>query len=69
MHLIKWKELCRPIEDGGLGIREFDSNNKVLPAKACWNYLNKPDLLCAKILKAKYCTNKDIWEASSRGRN
>lgn len=32
-HTIKWSDLCKPIEEGGLGIRKSKKNNLVLLAK------------------------------------
>ena len=66
VHTIRWKEICKPIECGGLRIRESDNNNKALLARTCWKYLSNPDLLCTQILKAKYCLNKSLWEAGMK---
>ena len=60
VHTISRKEIRRPTECGRLGIRELDSNNKVLLAQTCWKYLSNPDLLCTQILKGKYCPNKSL---------
>lgn len=33
MHTIRWKEICNPINEGGLGIKNTESNNLALLAK------------------------------------
>lgn len=66
VHMIKWKEICKPIDNRGPGLCRSKSNNRVLLAKTCWESLSKPNLLCSKILKAKYCPNESLWEALSR---
>lgn len=63
IHMIKWSELCKPINEGGLGIRHTKSKNLALLAKTCRRCLNSNDLLCTKNLKPKYCPNKSLWEA------
>ena len=56
-------EVCKPINEGGLGIRHAKSKKLSLLAKICWRCLKSNDLLCPRILKAKYCPNKSLWEA------
>jgi hypothetical protein len=37
---VAWKKLCRPIAQGGLGIRSLSSLNKASNLKLCWSLLN-----------------------------
>lgn len=60
---------CKPIVDGGLGIRDAKSNNLALLGKTCWRHLRDDNLLCSKILKAKYCPKSNLWEAKYRKGN
>lgn len=60
---LKWKDICNPIVDGGVEIRDTKSNNLTLLAKICWHCLNDDNLLCSKTLKEKYCPKFDSWEA------
>ena len=36
MPLIAWDQVCKPISEGGLGIRKIKSMNKALLAKQGW---------------------------------
>lgn len=63
LHSIKWAEICEPISKGGLGIRNSKNNNITILAKTCWKYVRNENLICSKVLKARYCLNKSFWEA------
>lgn len=69
MHNLKWKEFCKTIVDGGLGIRDAKSNNLALLGNTCWCLLRDDNLLCSKILEAKYCPKSNLWEAKYRKGN
>lgn len=45
---IAWKKLCRPIEGGGLGLRDLRSWNKTSLSKVLWNIHVKKDILWTK---------------------
>lgn len=64
MNTIKWGDICKSIDDGGLGIRDSKINNLALLVKICWRSMANENLLNSKILKAKYCPNKPLWEAN-----
>lgn len=68
-HTIKWSELCKPIEEGGLGIRESKENNISLLAKTVWTCITNENLLCTNIIKDKYYPNKSLWEANFNSGN
>jgi hypothetical protein len=55
--LISWEKLCRPKAQGGLGIRDPSTMNKVLSAKIWWRWLKRPQDLWAKIWRRKYTPN------------
>lgn len=61
-HTIRWSEICKPIYNGDSGIRDTKSNNLVLLAKTFSRYLQNEELLCFKILKARDCHRKSLWE-------
>jgi hypothetical protein len=47
----------------GYGFRDFQSFNFAMLAKQVWMLINNSDLLCAKVVKAKYYPNIDIPKA------
>jgi hypothetical protein len=51
---VKWVDLCRSKEDGGLGIKNPRLVNIALLTKWRWQLLNSHDLLWTTVLKAKY---------------
>lgn len=54
IHWRKWKFMCYPKSQGGMGFRDFFSINQALLAKQACHILSKPDSLAAQIYKAKY---------------
>uniref|UniRef100_A0A803QJV0 Reverse transcriptase n=1 Tax=Cannabis sativa TaxID=3483 RepID=A0A803QJV0_CANSA len=63
IHWCKWKYLCRPKEEGGLGFRDLELFNQALLAKQIWRCLRQPGSLCTKVLKASYFPNKSVLAA------
>ena len=60
IHWCQWKYLCRPKEEGGLGIRNMAQFNISLLAKQGWRIINNPNSLVALVLKAKYFPSVDF---------
>jgi hypothetical protein len=55
--LISWDKLCRPKAQGGLGLRDPSTMNKILSAKIWWRWLKRPQDLWAKLWRRKYTPN------------
>lgn len=53
-HLISWSKICTPKEEGGLGLRDLRSINKVYMMKLAWSLVADSDKLWVKVMKAKY---------------
>ena len=53
-HLIKWKVVCSPKEEGGLGIRKIDVLNKALLGKWVWRYAYEKENLWKRVIGVKY---------------
>ncbi|KAK2360932.1 hypothetical protein QL285_086149 [Trifolium repens] len=51
---VKWSDLCRPKEDGGLGIKNIRLVNVSLLTKWRWRLLVSQQALWSSVLKAKY---------------
>ena len=61
---MKWKPLCNPTGSGGLGFKQIHLFNIAMLGKQIWNLLTCPDLLMAKVLKARYYPRKSVLQAS-----
>jgi len=51
---ISWKDVCRPREEGGLGLREIHKFNHALLAKWIWCYISQEVGRWKEILDSKY---------------
>jgi hypothetical protein len=58
---VSWKDICRPKEDGGLGVRDLKWFNVSLLAKWRWRLLVDDGTLWKNVLEAKY---GDVGRAS-----
>jgi hypothetical protein len=63
IHWVKWSQLCKTKQAGGLGFRGIREFNEALLAKQGWKCITQPDSLLAKILKAKYHPKCDFLHA------
>jgi hypothetical protein len=58
-HSVSWDNICKPKNQGGLGIRRIKHYNQALLMKLAWNIINNPSAMWVKILKAKYKCGQD----------
>ncbi|XP_062014320.1 uncharacterized protein LOC133730820 [Rosa rugosa] len=61
IHWKKWKALCNPKEEGGLGFRSLSEFNTAMLAKQAWRVITNPESLCARIFKARYFPQTSFW--------
>lgn len=50
---VRWEEVCKPKECGGLGIKDLCAFNMALLGKWWWRFLTEPESLWCKVIKAK----------------
>ncbi|XP_026383357.1 uncharacterized protein LOC113278837 [Papaver somniferum] len=62
---IAWSHLCFPKELGGLDFRDLEMLNHALLIKMAWRVCMQSDLLCVKILKAKYFKDEEFIHIQS----
>ncbi|OVA16906.1 Reverse transcriptase zinc-binding domain [Macleaya cordata] len=55
-----WHKVCRPMNEGGLGIRRLEWINKSLLMKMCW-FVMTSQSQGAKFLRAKYTKKRGGW--------
>ncbi|KAL4182427.1 hypothetical protein AMTRI_Chr11g93310 [Amborella trichopoda] len=66
VHLIKWKTVCLPVAEGGLGVRDMADFNIAGMMKLAWRIFENPSTLLARFFKHRYFRNSSIWEAEGR---
>ncbi|XP_059599050.1 uncharacterized protein LOC132255193 [Vitis vinifera] len=62
VHLINWKVVCSPKEEGGLDIRKIDLLNKALLGKWVWRYAYEKDNLWKTVIGVKYGQEGCGWK-------
>jgi hypothetical protein len=62
-----WDDICKPPDQGGLGIRDMEIINKSLIIQSAWNIANNKNPLLSATLKAKYFSYHSFWTAPSSG--
>ncbi|GKD65820.1 RNA-directed DNA polymerase, eukaryota, reverse transcriptase zinc-binding domain protein, partial [Tanacetum coccineum] len=63
---ISWKSICRPKEQGGLGIKNLQVWNEVLLIKQLWNVIAKKDTLWVKWVNSENLKGKSIWVVTAK---
>ena len=66
MHWLKWDIIKQPKYAGGMGFRDLYAFNIAMLAKQGWRLIQKPDSLCAQILRAKYFPHGSVLQAEPR---
>lgn len=54
MHSISWDQICKLIGAGNLDVKKLRVMNVALLAKLGWKMIKFPNLLWARVLRAKY---------------
>ncbi|XP_073049677.1 uncharacterized protein [Primulina eburnea] len=58
---IAWSTVCKPLADGGLGLKNMKAWNRALLAKTLWNIHCKKDRIWIKWVNHVYGCFGDIW--------
>ncbi|XP_026378098.1 uncharacterized protein LOC113272487 [Papaver somniferum] len=57
---ISWSDMCIPKEFGGQAFRDLEMLNQALLTKMVWRISTQQDLLCVKVLRAKYFRGEEF---------
>ena len=60
--LVDWESICKPNEDGGLGIRPLKKMNQALLGKWLWRMGDGMDGLWREVLDRKYSLPRRGWD-------
>ena len=63
-HLVNWKTVSRPMNEGGLGIGNLDRKNMALLVKWLWRFPNEPNSLWHKVIRSKYGIHSNGWDTN-----
>jgi hypothetical protein len=58
----KLTKMCRPLEVGGLDIRDLRTMNDAMLLKLVWQIVSQQDRVWMQVMKAKYFPNQRLWE-------
>ncbi|GJZ50731.1 RNA-directed DNA polymerase, eukaryota, reverse transcriptase zinc-binding domain protein [Tanacetum coccineum] len=58
---VAWKQVCKPKDCGGLGVKDLEKWNEALLAKHLWNIASKKDSLWVKWIHAVRLKDASIW--------
>lgn len=64
-HFRSWRDICRPKEEGGLGIRDLRTVNRSLLLNAAWKIATGKNSFLSQVLKAKYHPYDSFWKAKN----
>lgn len=63
IHWSKWEKMCQAKRRRGLGFRDLSSFNQALVAKQSWRFIQAPDSLVARVMKARYFKHSSFMKA------
>ncbi|VFQ82072.1 unnamed protein product [Cuscuta campestris] len=61
-----WVDICKPKDEGGLGLRDSTSWNQALLAKNLWNIASKKETLWVQWVHSFYLKGNDFWTWTPR---
>ncbi|KAJ4762988.1 RNA-directed DNA polymerase (reverse transcriptase)-related family protein [Rhynchospora pubera] len=65
MTFVAWKSICKPMEQGGLGVRDLALFGDALFLKNVWEMMRQGDKLWVQICQAKYYPKIGFWKATN----
>nr|GEX02552.1 RNA-directed DNA polymerase, eukaryota, reverse transcriptase zinc-binding domain protein [Tanacetum cinerariifolium] len=63
---IAWKQVCKPKDEGGLGIKDLSLWNEVLMSKHLWNVVFIKESLWVKQINLVRLKGRSIWEVDCK---
>ncbi|CAH9091992.1 unnamed protein product [Cuscuta epithymum] len=58
---VAWDDVCLPIDEGGLGLKNTKVWNNALLSRTLWNIHSKKDSLWVKWVNGVYLHGRDVW--------
>ncbi|KAL4575833.1 hypothetical protein LXL04_011920 [Taraxacum kok-saghyz] len=63
---VAWKMVCRPTEEGGLGIRDLQTWNEALLTRQIWRLFTVKDSLWVDWVKCHHLLKHSFWEVKKK---
>jgi hypothetical protein len=60
-HLVKWSQICSPLQFGGLGVRNLCKFNQALLGKWLWRFATEKEAFWRLVVEAKYGSLNGGW--------
>ncbi|KAJ1702982.1 hypothetical protein LUZ63_002761 [Rhynchospora breviuscula] len=60
---LAWKNICKPVDEGGLGVRDLNIFGEALFMKLVWEVVSDENKMWVQICKSKYCPQVGFWNA------
>ncbi|XP_020266328.1 uncharacterized protein LOC109841800 [Asparagus officinalis] len=64
LHAISWKEVCRPKQEGGFGLRQLSDIGQAAALKLIWRLLTT-NTLWSSWMKVRYVRGGNLWNSTS----
>lgn len=60
-HLVNWRNVCTPIQQEGLGVKQMISFNQALLGKWLWQFANEKKAFWRQVIVSKYESGRGNW--------
>lgn len=60
---VAWDQICRPVNEGGLGIKDLATFNDDILMKYLWRLAQGSDSQWAQLMRAKYISRSLLWQS------
>ncbi|KAL0299875.1 UNVERIFIED_CONTAM: putative ribonuclease H protein [Sesamum angustifolium] len=65
---VAWSDVCRPMEEGGLGIRDILALNKALMSRHLWNVIqSNQSSIWVQWIAHTHLRHKSVWTVDAKG--
>ncbi|KAJ4811911.1 RNA-directed DNA polymerase (reverse transcriptase)-related family protein [Rhynchospora pubera] len=67
MAMVGWQRICKPFEEGGLGVKDLEKFGEALFQKVVWSLMADEEKLWVRVCKSKYYPLVGFWRAQKSG--
>mgnify|MGYP001551795948 CR=1 FL=1 len=63
---VAWSSICKPVEHGGLGLRNLRAWNKAILSKRIWMIISNYDSLWVKWINSYVLKGRCFWDVEEK---